>query len=681
VDHPVPTSPPTDDNQDREFELATLEPLAREVLNIDSAVAEIARLSAELTLPKGTIHVISDIHGEDKKLRHVINNASGTLRPLVERLFKNRMSPDQFQEILTLIFYPAEVVERLEQTLRDPTEQKAYAMRILYDLFDVVRVLAARRSLDAARRVLPAEYRELLGEILHAPSTERDQAYIEAIVDQLARRGRVLHLIHLVGRVIRNLAIDELIIAGDCWDRGPRGDHVVDYLMQQPNVSFVWGNHDVAWLGACLGHEALICHVVRISIRYRRLLQLEEGYGIPIEPLDLLARTVYADDPATNFEVKGTGMREKVMMARMQKAAAVMQFKFEGQAIARHPEWQMEHRRLLHRINFKTGTIEVDGIDYPLKDVNFPTIDPANPYELTAEERLCVRRLRNSFLASQKLWSQMRWMIAEGQMYLRREEHLIFHGCVPVDEQGDFLPMVIDGRAYTGRPLFKAIERVIYRVIDTREWEDLDLCWYLWSGPQSPLFGKDRIATLESALIEDKRPHLETKNPYFRLIHESWFCEKILAEFGVDPAQGLIVNGHVPVEVEKGESPLKRSGKAITIDGAFSESLGDHGFTLVMEPHRTFLALHYHFESVEAAILRGADIIPSITVVREWDRPQTVADSQRGRRIRSIVKQLERLIAAYRNHEISERPTAQAERKWEPAGSELADSLFNRTIS
>ena len=657
VDQPALASPISDDSQARDLELANLDPLAREVPNIDSAVAEIARLSAELTLPKGTIHVISDIHGEDKKLRHVINNASGTLRPLVERLFRDRMSPDQFQEILTLIFYPAEVVDRLQQTLRDPQEQKAYAMRRLYDLFDIVRVLAARRSLDAATRILPEAYRELLAEFLHAPSIERDKAYIEAIVDQLVRRGRVLHLIHLIGRVIRNLAIDELIIAGDCWDRGPRGDHVVDYLMQQPNVSFVWGNHDVAWLGACLGHEALICHVLRISIRYRRLLQLEEGYGIPVEPLDLLARTVYADDPATSFEVKGKGMREKLMMARMQKAAAVMQFKFEGQVIARHPEWKMEHRRLLHRMDLKTGTIEVDGTVYPLTDVNFPTIDPANPYELTAEERLCVRRLRNSFLASQKLWKQMRWMIGQGKMYLRREEHLIFHGCVPVDEQGGFLPMIIDGEPHTGRALFRAIESVVYRVIDSRKKEDLDLLWYLWSGPQSPLFGKDRIATLESSLIADKRSHQETKNPYFRLIQESWFCEKILAEFDVDPGKGLIVNGHVPVELEKGESPLKRSGKAITIDGAFSESLGDHGFTLVLEPHRTFLALHYHFESVEAAILRGADIIPSITVVREWDRPKTVAESQRGRRIRSIIEQLERLITAYRNHELRELRT------------------------
>jgi len=632
--------------------------LANEIPNIDSATSEIARLSAELTLPKGTIHVISDIHGEYKKLRHVINNASGTLRPLVEKLFKDRMPFDQFQEFLTLIFYPAEVVERLEQKIRDPKDQKAYAMRTLHDLFEIVRVLAGRRSLNAATRLLPAEYRDLLAEILHSPSTERDLTYIEAIVDELTRRGRVLHLIHLIGRVIRNLAIDELIIAGDCWDRGSRGDKVVDYLMEQPNVSFVWGNHDVAWLGACLGHEALICHVLRISLRYRRLTQLEEGYGIPVAPLDQLVRTVYADDPASGFEVKGTGIREKVMIARMQKAVAIMQFKLEGQMIARHPEWRMEHRRLLHRINRENGTVEVDGVAYAINDTHFPTIDPANPYDLTAEERLCVRRIRSSFLASQKLWNQMRWMVSHGKLYLRREEHLIFHGCMPVDAKGDFLPMIIDGSPYTGIKLFKEIEKVVYRAIDGRKREDLDLLWYLWSGPESPLFGKDRITTFERDFIVDKTPHHETKNPYFRLIHEAWFCDKILEEFGVDPADGLIVNGHVPVAVEKGESPIKRSGKAITIDGAFSESYGDHGFTLVLEPDRTILAMHYHFESVEAAVLHGADIIPSITVVREWKQPKRVADSWRGRRIKSTIQELERLIDAYRDNDLLQHSPA-----------------------
>jgi fructose-1,6-bisphosphatase-3 len=639
----------------RDCQLAKLGPLAREIPNIDSAIAEIARFSAELTLPRGTIHVISDIHGEDKKLRHVINNASGTLRPLVERLLKDRMPPEQFQEFLTLVFYPAEVVGRLEKTLQSPEERKDYAMRTLHNLFNIVRVLAARRSLKHAVRIFPAEYRELLAEILHEPSTERDRDYVDAIVNELTYRGRVLHLIHLTGRVIRNLAIDELIIAGDCWDRGPRGDRVLDYLTQQPNVSFVWGNHDMAWLGACLGHQALICQVLRISLRYRRLTQLEEGYGIPVQPLDLLARTVYAHDPAVHFETKGTGMREKSMMARMQKAVAIMQFKLEGQIIARHPEWQMEHRRLLHRINREAGTIEVDGVSYAISDVNFPTIDPNNPYELTSEERSCLERIRNSFIASGKLWDQMRWMVSHGRMYLRREEHLIFHGCVPVDQRGEFLPMFVGGQSCSGSALFDAIERFIYRLFDGPAQEDLDLLWYLWSGPHSPLFGKDRITTLERDLISDAQTHGETKNPYFRLIHERWFCDKILSEFGVDPERGLIVNGHVPVEVEKGESPLKKSGKAITIDGAFSEAYGDHGFTLVLEPHRTFLAKHHHFESVEAAIHQGADIIPSITVVREWEEPKRVADSQRGRYLRQVISLLEQLIQAYRNNDLQQR--------------------------
>jgi fructose-1,6-bisphosphatase-3 len=641
----------------RDADLAKLTPLAREIPNIDSAIAEIARFSAELTLPRGTIHVISDIHGEDKKLRHVINNASGTLRPLVERLLKDRMPPEQFQEILTLVFYPAEVIGRLEQTLQSKQERKDYAARTLDNLFHIVRVLAARRSLKHATRVFPAEYRELLAEILHEPSTERDRSYVDAIIEELTRRGRVLRLIHLTGRVIRNLAIDELIIAGDCWDRGPRGDRVMDYLMQQPNVSFVWGNHDMAWLGACRGHYALICQVLRISLRYRRLMQLEEGYGIPVQPLDLLARTVYANDPAIHFETKGTGMREKSMMARMQKAAAIMQFKLEGQMIARHPEWNMEHRRLLHRIDHQAGTIEIDGVSYPLLDTNFPTIDPANPYELTSEESACLERIRSSFMASQKLWDHMRWMVAHGRMCLRREEHLIFHGCVPVDELGEFLPMPVDGQSYSGRALFDAIESSVYRLLDGPAHEELDLLWYLWSGPHSPLFGKDRITTLERDLISDNLTHVETKNPYFRLIHEPWFCDKILSEFGVDHAQGLIVNGHVPVEVEKGESPLKRSGKAITIDGAFSEAYGDHGFTLVLEPHRTFLAKHHHFESVEAAILKGADIIPSITVVREWEKPKRVTDSQRGRYLRQVISLLEELIEAYRSNEIPQTVT------------------------
>jgi fructose-1,6-bisphosphatase-3 len=639
------------------YEMTLLRALSRQFPNADSAVAEIARLSAVLTLPKGTVHVISDVHGEDKKLRHVINNASGTLRPIVERMFAQRMDPRTFQEFLTLIFYPAEVVERLEQTLTDPEQVKSYAVRTLRNAFELVRELATRYSLRRAMQAFPDEYRELLSELLHEPTTDRGREFLETIVDELARRGRALHLVHLTARLIRNLAVYELIIAGDCWDRGPRGDRVVDYLRQQPNVSFVWGNHDVAWLGACLGHEALICHVLRVSLRYRRTGQLDEGYSIPWTPLEHLARTVYADDPAAHFYPKASGMRPDIVVARMQKAAAVMQFKLEGQMIERNPQWEMGHRRLLHRIDRARGTVNIDGADCPLRDRLLPTVDPDRPYELTPEERRCLDRTTIAFKASQKLWEHMRYIVDIGSMYLVRDGHLIFHGCVPCDPQGNFLPAPVDGGPFAGRAMFDAIERVVRRALDKRRPGDLDFLWYLWSGPRSPLFGKDRITTFERDFVADKQTHHETKDPYFALIHEGWFCDRVLNEFDIDPAKGLIVNGHVPVKIEAGESPVKRSGKAITIDGAFSEAYGDHGYTLVLEADRTVLARHHHFESVEAAVRDGVDIVPSVETVRTWDRPRRMGDTERGDQLRGDIRMLEGLVAAYQDNELRQTAT------------------------
>jgi len=612
-----------------------------------------------MTLPKGTVHVISDVHGEDRKLRHVINNASGSLRPLVERLFGARLSPERFQEFLTLLFYPGEMIERLQNQYRTEDAQRAFALETLRQLFELVRVLSARYSLKRAMEVFPPEYRELLAEMLHTPTTERGQEFVAAIVQELVRLGRIWPLLHVTVRLVRNLAIYELIIGGDCWDRGPRGDRVVDYLRLQPNVSFIWGNHDVAWLGASLGHEALICHVLRISLRYRRLGQVDQGYSIPWTPLEQLASTVYGDDPAERFRVKGApGTRPPDLEARMQKAAAIMQYKLEGQAIARHPEWALGHRRLLHRIDAANGTIEVDGVSYPLLDRRLPTIDPSDPYALSPEERLCLGKMRLSFLNSQKLAEHMRWLVSRGSMYLLRDDHLIFHGCVPVDAQGALLPMVLDGQPVRGRALFDAIEQLLVRVIEQPVDGDLDQLWYLWSGPLSPLFGKDRITTLERDFIADPDSHHETKNPYFSLIHDAAFCDSILREFGADPARGLIVNGHVPVRIEKGESPLKRSGKAITIDGAFSEAYGDHGYTLVMESDRTYLALHHHFSSVEAAIRDGVDIVPSVSDVRSWDRPRLMADTERGAQFRCESELLARLIQAYRRNDLRQNPNA-----------------------
>jgi fructose-1,6-bisphosphatase-3 len=640
------------DPDHREHEMALLQRLGRDFPNVDAALAEIARLSALLTLRKGTIHIISDIHGEDKKLRHVINNASGTLRPLVEQLFKDKLEPRQFQDFLNFIFYPAEVAERLETTMKDPAELTAYAQRTLRDLFVLVRHLASRWPLKKAMAIFPSEFKDLLAELLNEPTTERGESFEAAIVKELIKRGRVFPLLHLTSRLVRNLAVYELVIGGDCWDRGPRGDRVVEYLRHQPHVTVVWGNHDAAWMGACLGHEALIAHVLRVSLRYRRLSQLEEGYGITLQPLEYLARTVYANDPASCYGVKGDGLRPTIDIARMQKAAAIMQFKLEGQMIARNPQWKMDHRRLMHRINYAAGTIDIDGKTYKLLDTHFPTIDPANPYELSADEKTCMERTRESFMASQKLWEHIQYIVRRGCMYLVRDQCLVFHGCVAVDPKGDYLPLTIDDHAYCGRLLFNKIEKVVVRALDERQPKDLDLLWYLWSGPLSPLFGKDRITTLESYLIAEKETHEEHKNPYFNLIHEADFCDKILAEFSVDPKVGLIVNGHVPVKIEKGENPIKRSGKAITIDGAFSEAYGDHGYTLVLESDRTVLAEHHHFESVDAAIREGVDIVPKVTVVRTWDPPRLTTDTEEGEEWRCQIELLERLIEAYRGNQI-----------------------------
>ncbi len=630
-------------------DLAALRALSKQFRNEASATAEIARLTADLTLPKGSIHVMSDVHGEDAKMRHIINNASGTLRPLVDQVFADRPASDR-QQLLTLLFYP---VETLEQRLKGLSagDRRAFVLRAVDDLLTVLKTLASRTSIQRVGEVLPAEYAEILREMLHESFSARGAAYVAAIVDPQRAQGGEINIIRHVVRVVRNLAVSEVVVAGDCVDRGPRGDRVIEYLRNLPRVAITWGNHDLAWLGAALGHDALIAHVLRISTRYRRLSQLEEGYGITMQPLERLVRTDYGDDPASCFMPHGTGLRETLTIARMQKAAAVMQFKLEGQMIARHPEWNLEKRRLFRTIDLQKGTIQVDGKAYPLKDRHFPTVDPADPEALSEGERLCLDRLRTSFLMSPLLWDHARFMVARGSSWLRRDNHLIFHGCVPVDEAGAFLSLAIDGEPRAGRALFDAIDDVVARALNHREPRDLDFLWYLWSGPLSPMFGKDRITTLERDLIEDPALQRETKNPYFTLIHDRAFCERVLEEFGCDRS-GLIVNGHVPVKIDAGESPVKRGGNAITIDGAFSEAYGDHGYTLVLESGRTFLARHHHFESVAAAVRDGVDIIPTLATIRDFDPPRLVGDTEEGERIRADIALLSRLVAAYRHHRL-----------------------------
>ncbi|MGL4462985.1 MAG: fructose-bisphosphatase class III [Planctomycetia bacterium] len=647
-----------------EADLTALRPLARLYPTLDDVLAEIARLSAELTMPKGTVHVISDIHGEYLKLRHILNNASGTLRPVVEELFGDEWTVGELQDFLALLFYPKEALARTPAARGTHTQQMTFYRKVVASQTQVLRALAARIGVAEARRRFPPEYRAIWEEMLYSPTTAgearrhaavREEAYLDAVVEALVYHDRAAEFVRRTVHALRRLAIDELIIAGDCWDRGPRGDKVMDLLMLQPNCLFTWGNHDAAWIGACLGNDALIAQVLRMSIRYRRIVQLEEGYGIPMQPLDLLVRKMYADDPAERFQPRGTGLRDPLHVARLQKAAAVLQFKLEGQIIARHPEWELDDRRLLHHLDLEAGTVVVDGKTFPLRDRRFPTIDPRDPYALSPDEVQCLDRCRQSFVSSRTLWNHIRWMVRRGAMYLKRDDHLVFHACVPVDAAGEFLPLEIDGGSYKGRELFDVIERVVVRALDQPTVYDLDVLWYLWSGPRSPLFGKDRITTLENYLLEDPATHVETKNPYFTLIHEKDFCRRILEEFGVDPNRGLIVNGHVPVKVDKGESPLKRSGMAVTIDGAFSQAYGDHGYTLVLEPEHTSLALHHHFESVETAVRDGVDIIPEVTVLRQDAKARLISETEQGDEITRELDLLERLAEAYRTNRLRQQ--------------------------
>jgi fructose-1,6-bisphosphatase-3 len=635
--------------------LAYLSELSRLYPNSSSTLSRLSAWEAERTLPKGSVHVISDIHGEHIKLRHVINNASGCLRPLVDSLFGQTLSKAERLQLLNVIYYPLEMTNFVFSRLASREDRKQYVRTSIQRQAEILRALAIHYPLEKVEATFPNDLAAFFRELVYAPVLKRDEAFLAALIGRFCEEGREVDLLRSMSRVIRNLSISEIIIAGDFGDRGPRIDRVIDYVMRQPKVSITWGNHDVSWMGACLGSWVCIATVLRMSLRYQRLSQLEEGYGIPLTPLEDLANGPYASDPATNFMAKGVGTRDPALIARMQKAVAILQFKLEAAAAKRNPHFGYSPRNFLHHLNLADGTVTRGGKAYPLVDKEFPTVNPADPYALTPEETRCMQELCESFLFSPRLWQHMKYLADRGAMYLIRDNHLIFHGCVPVDERGNFLSFPVDGAAHSGRALFDALTLSVQRAFREKRETDLDLLWYLWSGPLSPLFGKDCMATFETYFIADKETHHEHKNPYFSLIHEKDFCVEVLKEFGVREEHGLIVNGHVPVKIEKGESPLKRSGKAVTIDGAFSQAYGDKGYTLVLESDRTYLAQHHQFESVRAALEKGMDIIPSIQVLSSFSPPRLVKDTERGEHLKHSIEALELLCQAYRENRIPER--------------------------
>lgn len=633
--------------------LIALEALAAKHPNAGAAIAEISALSAKLTLPMGLVHVISDVHGEDVKLRHVINNASGALRGLVEQTLKGRLSDEARAKFLAVLYYPREAINTFSREIVASGQRGEWIHQTLTLQFEIIRTLRQSYRRDHFEKLLPSEYRELFIEL----GSAQRPAYIRSMINALGTLDRDWGAVRAASRLIRNLTCEELLVAGDLGDRGPRLDRVIDTLMRQPKVNLLWGNHDMIWIGAMLGHEPCMLTTLRFSARYRCAAQLEEGYGVLTTPLEKLVREVYADDPATCFIPKGSGLRDPLTVARMQKALAIMQFKAEGRMIERRPEWNLGHRRLLHRIDHAKGTVTIGEQEYSLADTNLPTINPDDPYAYSPEELECVERLKESFTRSQKLRDHMDWIVRRGGMWTRRDEVLLFHACVPVDASGEPLSFPVEGRAVSGRELMDSLESIVRRAVRKRWFgldDDADYLWYLWCGPLSPLFGKDKITTFESYFIADKATHKEQKNPYFDLMNDAAFIKRIGHLFGCDD-DVLVVNGHVPVKIEKGEQPLKKGGNAITIDGAFSHAYGDRGYTLVLKPGEIELAEHAPFKGVAAAITQDADIVPKVSTIRTYAKPRTIADTSEGERIRRSIESLHELVRAFNEGVIAEK--------------------------
>lgn len=630
--------------------------LSKSFPSVEMAAFEIATLKAQLEIPKGVIHVISDIHGEARKLRHVINNASGSLRPLVEKIFKHEMREEEMKEFLNLLYYPTEMLQSKYEGFENTEQRYAWVLLILQRQFTVIREIVRTKRRKHVKHYTPKEFRELFEVLLNFPAGGHHEAFLEVQLKYIVEAKLDQQAIRAAARFIRNVTVEELVVAGDLGDRGDRIDGVIEYLMKQPAVSMVWGNHDVLWMGACLGHESLIATVLRISLRYRRLFQLEEGYGILTKALETLVEKVYSDDPAEQFMPKRGGERDSLLIARMQKAIAIIEFKLEGQVVDRNSEWQMEQRNLMKNIDFQKGTVLVDGQQYKLLDKNFPTVDPADPHKLSPEEKDCMDRLVQSFMSSATLWKHMNWVTERGSMCMVRDKAVVFHACLTLNEEDDYQSLIIDGKECKGTEQFDAFNAVIkraYRNGRDASQEDKDWFFYLWAGPKSPLFGKSKMATFERYLLAEKETHKEPANKWFSKLDDFDFCNKVCQDLGVESG-GLIVNGHVPVNIEKGESPIKKGGNAVVIDGAFSEAYGDKGYTLILSADGERIAQHHGFKDPVSVVRSGEDIIPEMHDIRTYDQPRMVKETAEGKMINIQIEALEGLIEAYLSGEISE---------------------------
>ncbi len=648
-----------------EIDLRYLKSLSKQYPTVAAAATEIINLQAILSLPKGTEHFITDIHGEYDQFQHVLKNGSGAIKRKIEDEFGNAISAQEKKAIATLIYYPE---QKLEQVLKTEENMEDWYKVTLYRLICVCKSASSKYTRSKVRKALPKDFAYVIEELLTGRQEVSDQeAYYNEIINSVIRTGRAAELVIAFCNLIRRLVVDHLHVVGDIFDRGPYPNLVMDTLMNHHSVDIQWGNHDIYWMGAAAGNQACICNAIRISAKYGNLDLLEDGYGINLVPLARLAMNRYDKDACDCFKLdyreEDYDVRDAFLDEKMHKAITVMQFKLEGQIIRNHPEFQMEERLLLDKIDINKGTVQVEGKEYPLKDTNFPTIDWEDPYRLSPDEQDVMERLTAAFANCEKLQRHVRFLYTQGSLYKVYNGNLLYHGCVPLNEDGSFTRVPIYGKEYAGKELYDVLEsyaRKGYYAIDPEEKKKgQDILWFIWENKNSPVFGKEKMTTFERYFIADKKTHEEPKNPYYRLLEKEEVVNRILEEFGLSGAEAHIINGHIPVEAKRGESPVKCNGKLLIIDGGFSRAYysktGIAGYTLIYNSYGLVLAAHEPFESVEKAVQDGSDIVSHTVLVEHVMKRKTVADTDIGKSLKESIRELEALLAAYRAGTIVEK--------------------------
>mgnify|MGYP003302549008 FL=1 len=641
--------------------------LSKQYTNIEQVSEEIINLQAILNLPKGTELFLSDIHGEYGSFSHILNNGSGIIKNKIEDIFDKQITEHERSALATLIYYPEEKLALIKRETKDINEWYSIT---LYRLIEVAREVSSKYTRSKVRKAMPKGFDYIIDELLHLQGCGPDkETYYKQIISSIIELDRADEFIVAISNLIKRMAIDHLHVLGDIFDRGPNAKLVIDTLMKFHSLDIELGNHDVLWMGAACGNRACIANVIRICSRYDNINTLEEGYGINIRPLTTFALETYTDDDCTKFLPKVFDYNkyirsDEISIAKLHKAISIIQIKLEGQLIMKHPEYEMDGRLFLDKIDYKNGTVEIAGKTYELNDTNFPTIDPKDPYKLTREEEEIISRLEESFKNSETLNKHIAFLYSKSSIYKCFNSNLLFHGCIPMDEDGEFTKVDILGRTLAGKEYLDFIDKTIRIAYFEREQidrnEDInDLMWYLWCGPKSPLFGKEKAATFERYFVIDKETHEEKKNAYFTLSQHEEICDKILKEFGLEGKNSHIINGHIPVKEKDGESPIRANGKLLVIDGGFAKSYrsqtGRAGYTLTYNSYGLILAANEPFDSKADAIREEIDIKYDIMVNEKETERKNVADTDIGKQLQEEIDDLKLLLQSYKEGKIKQQ--------------------------